>query len=225
VEATGSAAGALPGVEGARAMYARSTTFKANLRSMDMGIEFLRAEVVPAVQAMPGCIGISMMADRTSGRCIVTSSWDSMDDMRASDAAVAPMRARAGQLLGGLPFVEEWEIAAMHRHHRTHEGACVRATWMHGAAPDLDRGVDLFKMVTMPAMEGLDGFCSASLFLDRTTGRAVISATYDSTEMMVASREQAMDLRRRTAREARVDILDVAEFDLLLAHLRVPEMA
>lgn len=206
-------------------MYARSTTFQAKVRMMDAGIEFLRGEVVPTVQAMPGCLGLSMMADPMSGRCIVTSSWESMDDMRATDAAVAPMRSRAGKLLGGLPFVEEWEIAAMHRHHHSHEGACVRATWMHGAAADLDRGLDLFKMVTMPAMEGLSGFCSASLFLDRSTGRAVMSATYDSRELMTATREQAMDLRTRTAGDARVNILDVAEFDLLLAHLRVPEMA
>jgi quinol monooxygenase YgiN len=206
-------------------MFARSTTFQARLRTMDAGIDFLRAEVVPAVQAMDGCVGLSMMVDRGSGRCIVTSSWDSMDGMRASDSAIAPMRERAGTLLGGIPFVEEWEIAAMHRHHRTHEGACVRATWMHGAAADLDRGVDLYRMVTMPAMESLDGFCSASLFLDRSAGRAVISATYDSPAMMMSSREQAKDLRMRTAREARVDILDVAEFELLHAHLRVPEMA
>jgi quinol monooxygenase YgiN len=206
-------------------MYARSTTFQANLRKIDGGMDFLRDEVVPAVRAMPGCIGMSMMADRKSGRCIVTSSWDSIDDMRASDTAIAPMRSRAGKLLGGLPFVEEWDIAAMHRHHLSHQGACVRATWMHGAAADLDRGVDVYRMVTMPAMESLAGFCSASLFLDRTTGRAVMSATYDSPELMKASREPAKDLRMRTAKDARVDILDVAEFELLMAHLRVPEMA
>ncbi len=206
-------------------MYARSTTFQANLHMMDAGIDFLRSDVVPAVQAMPGCLGLSMMADRVSGRCIVTSAWESTNAMRDSDAALTPLRARAGTLLGGMPFVEEWEIAAMHRHHHSHEGACVRATWMQGTAADLDRGIDLYKMVTVPAMESLDGFCSASLFVDRTAGRAVMSATYDSREQMRATRDQATDLRRRTAREARVDILDVAEFDLLLAHLRAPEMA
>lgn len=217
-------------------MFARSTTFQAGRPSsrvrrttptdlMDAGIDFLRREVVPVVQAMDGCVGMSMMADRGTGRCIVTSSWDSIDAMRASDAAIGPLRDRAGNLLGGLPFVEEWEIAAMHRHHRTHEGACVRATWLHGAAADLDRGADLFRMVTMPALESLAGFCSAALFLDRSTGRAVISAGYDSPATMIGSREQAMELRLRTAREARVDVLDVAEFELLHAHLRVPEMA
>lgn len=206
-------------------MYARSTTFQARARSMDAGIDLLRDEVAPAVQAMPGCLGLSMMADRLSGRCIVTSSWDSMTDMRASDAAVATMRTRAGALLGGLPFVEEWEIAAMHRHHHCRPGACVRATWMHGAPADLERSIDVYRMVTMPAMEDLDGFCSASLFVDRSTGRAVLSATYDSPELMMATRDPARELRLRTARDARVDILDVAEFDLLIAHLRIPEMA
>lgn len=113
----------------------------------------------------------------------------------------------------------------MHRLHHSHEGAAVRATWMHGAAADLDRGLDVYRMGTMPEMEGLDGFCSASLFVDRSTGRAVMSATYDSRAQMVTSRAQAMDLRLRTAKDARCDILDVAEFDLLMAHLRVPEMA
>jgi hypothetical protein len=42
---------------------------------------------------------------------------------------------------------------------------------------------------------------------------------------MMATRDSARELRMRTARDARVDILDVAEFDLLIAHLRVPEMA
>lgn len=216
-------------------MFARSTTFQAGRPSrgrlsvppqrMDAGIQFLRTEVVPAVQAMDGCLGLSMMADRGSGRCIVTSSWESMERMRASDPTVASLRERAGALLGGLPFVEEWEVAAMHRAHRALDGACVRATWMHGAAADLDRGVDLFRMVLMPALESFDGFGSASLFLDRSAGRAVLSATYDSPALMGASREQATELRIRVAREARVDVLDVAEFELLHAHLRIPELA
>jgi hypothetical protein len=74
-------------------------------------------------------------------------------------------------------------------------------------------------------MENLEGFCSASMFVDRLVGRAVTSVTYDSRQAMDTSRDAAMALRRTTARDTGVDILDVAEFDLLVAHLRVPEMA
>ena len=49
--------------------------------------------------------------------------------------------------------------------------------------------------------------------------------TYDSLEAMERSREQADALREAGAREVGVDIVEVCEFELALAHLRVPEMA
>jgi quinol monooxygenase YgiN len=196
---------------------------------MDAGITLIQDEVLPAVQAMPGCIGLSMMADRKSGRCIVTSAWESQDEMRASDAAVAPLRERAGKVLGGVPYVEEWEIASLHRNHHSHQGACVRVVWMHASgsadATTMDKGTELFRTVTLPALEQLDGFCSASLFMDRTSMRAVSSVTWDSRAAMEASRDAGMKLRAETSTRLAVDIMDVAEFDLLVAHLRVPEMA
>ena len=144
--------------------------------------------------------------------------------MHDSDAAIAPMRERGGQVLGGAPFVEEWEIALLHRNHHSHDGACVRATWTHGDPSHMDDAVAMFRMTTLPAMEALDGFCSASMFIERSAGRAVTSVTYDSRAAMDTSREEAMKLRRRIVMETGSDVLDVAEFDLMVAHLRVPEM-
>ena len=210
-------------------MYARSTSLQAKVSSMDAGIKLIRDEVLPAVQAMQGCVGLSMMADRKSGRCIITSAWESQDEMRASDAAIAPLRERAGKVLGGLPYVEEWEIAGLHRNHHSHQGACVRVVWMHGtgdsSAETMDKGMDFFRTVTLPTLEQIDGFCSASLFVDRATMRAVTSVTWDSRAAMEASRDAGMKLRATTSTRMAVDIMDVAEFDLLVAHLRVPEMA
>ena len=210
-------------------MYARSTSLQARVSSMDAGITLIRDEVLPAVQAMQGCVGLSMMTDRNSGRCIVTSAWESQDDMRASDAAIAPLRARAGKVLGGVPYVEEWQIAGLHRNHHSHQGACVRAVWMHATGPSaaetMDKGKEFFRTVTLPALEQLDGFCSASLFVDPATMRAVSSVTWDSRAAMQASRDAGMKLRATTSTQLAVDIMDVAEFDLLVAHLRVPEMA
>jgi quinol monooxygenase YgiN len=210
-------------------MYARSTSLQARVSSMDAGIDLIRDEVLPAVQAMQGCVGLSMMADRKSGRCIVTSAWESRDEMRASDAAIAPLRERAGKVLGGVPYVEEWEIAGLHRDHRSHQGACVRVVWMHGTGDSADekmeKGIDFYRTVTLPTLEQIDGFCSASLFVDRDTMRAVSSVTWDSRAAMEASRDAGMKLRASTSTQLGVDIMDVAEFDLLVAHLRVPEMA
>jgi hypothetical protein len=206
-------------------MYARSTTIQARRSSIDAGIDFVHDEVMPVAEKIPGCVGLSMMADRHSGRCIVTSAWEQLDQMRASDAAMAPLRERGGRVLGGEPFVEEWEIAFLHRDHHAARGACVRVTWTHGDPSRTDDAISLFRTEILPALDDLAGFCSAGMFIERAHGRAVTSVTYDSREAMDSSRDPAMRLRRKTAQDTGSDVLDVAEFELLVAHLRVPEMA
>jgi len=209
-------------------MYARSTWIQARVPSLDAGLAMIREEVLPAVEAMDGCTGMSMMADSKSGRCIVTSAWESKDAMRASDAAVAHLRERAGKVLAGEPYVEEWEIAALHRHHHSHQGACARVVWMQGMPPatpeKLEKGHDFFNMMLLPTLEQIEGFCSASLFVDPAAMRSVSSVVWDSRAAMEASRDAAKKLKESAKTQLQVEILDSAEFDLLVAHLRAPEM-
>lgn len=206
-------------------MYARSTTFLARVSSIDEGIAHIRDEVLPALTAMNGCIGLSLLVDRNSGRCIATSAWQSEEAMRSSENQVEPVRDRAAAIFGGSPQVERWEIAVLHRDHRSRDGACVRATWMQVEPAQADRGIDMFKMATLPAIEELEGFCSASLMVDRASGRSVSSVTYDTMESMERNREAAGAVRRAGIEEAGAQVLEVGEFELALAHLRVPEMA
>ena len=163
-------------------MYARSTTIQGQPSSIDAGIAHMRDSAMSALEGIDGCVGSSLLVDRTSGRCIVTTSWESEEAMRASEESIRPIRDRAAELLGGSRQVEEWEIAAMHREHRASEGGCVRATWVKVGADQIDRGIDFYKMTILPALEELEGFCSGSLLVDRASGRGVASATFDSVE-------------------------------------------
>jgi len=206
-------------------VYARSTTFLARVSSIDEGIAHIRDEVLPALTAIDGFIGLSLLVDRNSGRCIATSAWQSEEAMRSSENQVEPVRDRAAAIFGGSPQVERWEIAVLHRDHRSRDGACVRATWMQVEPAQADRGIDMFKMGTLPAIEDLEGFCSASLMVDRSSGGCVSSVTYDTMESMERNREAAGAVRRAGTEEASAEVLDVGEFELALAHLRVPEMA
>ncbi len=206
-------------------MHARSTTIRANPESIEQGIALVRDEVMPMMLGMDGCIGISMLVDRVSGRCIVTTAWQSKEAMDATAEQVRPSRERAAELLGGRPQVDEWEIAVMHRDHTSAPGACVRATWARMAPDQMDRGIDVYRMGILPVTQEFEGFCSASLMVDRTEGYAVSSVTFDSREAMERSRERGEELRERGAREVGLEIVEVGEFELALAHLRVPEMA
>ena len=206
-------------------MHARSTTIRANPESIEQGIALVRDEVMPMMLGMDGCIGISMLVDRVSGRCIVTTAWQSKEAMDATAEQVRPSRERAAELLGGRPQVDEWEIAVMHRDHTSAPGACVRATWLRAQPDQLDRVIDLYKMGILPRLQELDGFCSASLMVDRTEGYVVGALTFDSREAMERSREQNEELRQRGVRESGAELMEVGEFELAVAHLRVPEMA
>lgn len=206
-------------------MFARSTTVQARLESIEAGVAHVRDVVLPALLEIDGCVGLSMLVDRMAGRCIATSAWQSEDAMRASEDRVRPVRDRVAEILGGESQVEQWEIAALHRDHTSRPGACVRATWVRVPPAEIDRGIEAYRRTVLPAMEATHGFCSSSLMINRDTGRAVSSVTFDSQKALEDSRERAASVRESATREAGADVLDICEFELALAHLRVPEMA
>jgi len=206
-------------------VYARSTTVLAHLKSIDAGVAHIRDEVMPMLLGMEGCIGLSMLVDRNTGRCIATSAWRTREAMLASERQLRPVRDHVAEILGNRPQVDEWEIAVLHRDHTSGSGACVRASWVRMAPAQADRVVDVYRMGLLPVMQDYDGFCSASLLVDRASGLAVSSVSYDSLESMQRSREKSDALREAGASEAGVEIVEVCEFELALAHLRVPEMA
>jgi len=205
-------------------VFARSTTIQAQPSCIDAGIAHIRDVVMPALQKIDGCVGLSLLVDRESGRCIATSSWETAEAMRASAERVGPVRDRAAEIFGGSATVEEWEIAFLQRDHRSSEGACVRAAWFKIRSDQFMEAIEFYKTSVLPAIQELEGFCSASLMVDRASGHAVSSVTFDSLEARAHNRGRARSVRTGLFRNLGADQLDVGEFDLAIAHLRVPDM-
>jgi heme-degrading monooxygenase HmoA len=184
----------------------------------------MRDELMPELENIDGYVGISLLADRQSGRCIITAAYETEDAMRASADKANQLRSRATERFGGtVDNIQEWELAVLHRDHRSREGACVRATWVKLPSDQLDSGLEFYKSRVLPDIEQLEGFCSASLLMDRASGRSVSSVTFDSREAMDRNRQQSMELKNARIRDVGAEELDEAEFELALAHLRVPE--
>jgi hypothetical protein len=205
-------------------MYARSTTVHGDPMMLDDGIVYVRDTVMPAIQQMAGSVGLSMLCDRESGRCIVTTAWRDEMSMHDTEGAVHDMRQRAAEMMGGPTDVQEWDIAVMHRMHEAHNGACTRVIYGSIDMGQVDDVVSTMRMNLLPKMEELPGFCSVSHMIDRETGRSATAVTYDSRADMVAAHDQAKALREEFAGAVGMEITGMAEFDLVLAHLRVPEM-
>ena len=204
-------------------MYARSTTIHADPMSVDDGIAYVRDEVLPAVQKMDGCIGLSMLCDRDDGHCIITTAWVDEQTMQSSTEGIRTLRERLAEIFGAQPEVQEWDIAFLHRAYETRDGACARVVWSR-ADPDLvERTVDAYRMSLLPRLEEMPGFCSISLMVARAEGRAVSATVYDSRESMEENAEVSANMRDDFAMSMGVAITEVAEMELVLAHLRVPE--
>jgi heme-degrading monooxygenase HmoA len=207
-------------------MFVRTTEMQADPAKIDDGIAVVRDEIFPAVSDMSGCVGMSLLVNRDSARCIATTAWRSEDDMRQSAEMVMPLRDRAEQSLGGTGTeVHQWEVAVVHRDHAAPEGACARLTWLSGDPSSAERAIDTYKMAILPRFEEMDGFCSASLMIDRDAGRVVGTAVFDSRQALEATRHDAQGMRERVASELGATIDKVEEMEMAFAHLHVPEMA
>ena len=204
-------------------MYARSTTVRGDPQKLDDGIAYVRDEVMPAVQQMSGCVGLSMLCDRESGRCIVTTAWADESAMHATEEAVRPMRERLAQIYGGASEVNEWEIGVLHRRREAPDGACTRVTWTRGDPADMDRMIDTVRMALLPRLDDLDGFCSVSGMANRDNGMCALAATYESRDAMMRTRESVSAMRDEFTQQLGLEVMDIAEFDLSVHHLRVPE--
>ena len=207
-------------------MYARTTTVHADPQRIDEGVRYVRDEVMPAVRSMPGCMGLSMLCERDSGRCIVTTSWDSAESISASRDAVRTMRQEASDRLGARDMtVDEWEMVVVHRAHAMGEGAWARVTFSRlRDTGQADHVIEAWKANILPRVEEFDGFSSVSLMVDRAAGRGAGTVCFDTRQALDASRRTAEGIRSEFAGRIGVEITEVAEMEVAIHHLRVPEL-
>jgi heme-degrading monooxygenase HmoA len=94
-------------------MHARVTTLQLQPDRLDQAVSQLEEEDLPRWREIDGFRGFTLLADRSSGKVIGTSYWDSEEQMRASEEAIRPSRARAAETGGASaePQVEPFEVA------------------------------------------------------------------------------------------------------------------
>ena len=203
-------------------MHARSTSFRGRPERLEAGIAVIEEDVLPALQDMDGFVGLSLLVDRSHGACIATTAWESDEAMWTTAPAVRRLRDRAEGMLGERPEVREWEIAVLHRVRPVPPGACARVTWTRAINTSVDEQLYAFRIGTLPQVEDLPGFCSASVLVDRGTGRAAVTVVYDSPDRLADSRGPAGELRASAVEQLNAHVLDVAELEVAIAHLRAP---
>jgi heme-degrading monooxygenase HmoA len=92
-------------------VHVRVTTLQMDPSTLDQVTAQLESEDVPGFQQLDGFKGMTVVADRQSGKTMALSFWESEEAMRGSEEAVKEARQRAADTGGaGEPQVERFEV-------------------------------------------------------------------------------------------------------------------
>jgi heme-degrading monooxygenase HmoA len=93
-------------------VYARVSTIQGAADRIDEGASAIRDEILPSVKQIGGFQGIISLADRTTGRGLTLTLWDTEDDLRASEEQANQLRSQAAEKVGATqaPQVDRYEV-------------------------------------------------------------------------------------------------------------------
>ena len=205
-------------------MFLRATTINADPALLDQGIAFVRDSVVPAVETLPGNLGLTMMVNRESGVATVSTGWQTVQDRQSADELLSSLRAKGVRIMGaGTPVTELFELAVLDRLRPAQPGFWSRMTSVTIDPLHVDEAVDAYASSTLHDLQLLAGYCSAVLLVDRTRGAGIVSLTFDSKADLDASRPRAEEIRKVAVAKTGAQVTDIREAEIVIAGLRLPQ--
>jgi hypothetical protein len=183
----------------------------------------VRDHVVPAVDTLPGNLGLSMFVTRDPAIVTVTTAWQTEQDRSESDHLLTPLRAQGSRILGGSAVSELLELAVLDRRRPAEIGFWTRMTRVQIDPVHVETAIDAYTASTLHDVQLLDGYCSAVLLVDRLTGAGVVSVTFDSRRTLETSREHGATLRTAGLAKAGAEVVEVREAEIVIAGIRMPQ--
>ena len=94
-------------------MHARLSTIQMDPARIDEAVSEFEEQDLPAFRQIDGFRGFTLLLDRTSGKVVGTSYWDSREQMEASEGEGDSARQRVADRGGSQspPAVERFEVA------------------------------------------------------------------------------------------------------------------
>jgi len=92
-------------------MFARVSTLQGPPDQVDEGIRAVQEQVIPAARQMRGFQGMLALADRTTGKMVGITLWETEDALRESEDAANQLRSgTAGAGGADVVSVERFEV-------------------------------------------------------------------------------------------------------------------
>ena len=98
-------------------MHARVTITEGKLDKVEESLSIIQDSIVPVAKQQKGFKGLATLVDRSTGKGITISLWETGADMQAGEASgyLKEQYAKAMPTLAGPPTTEHYEVAVMVR--------------------------------------------------------------------------------------------------------------
>jgi heme-degrading monooxygenase HmoA len=94
-------------------MHVRISTIEGDTGKIDDAVTTINEKVLPVLKGIEGFTAANFLADRSSGKLIGLTFWDSESALDASAEVVNPIRTAVADAMGGkATSVESYELVA-----------------------------------------------------------------------------------------------------------------
>jgi len=207
-------------------MYLRATRVQVPPEKVKEAIHDFEANIAPGVRKTSGNIGVGLLVNRQTGESLAISYWDSARSLGASEQTGVDSRVGSARRVSGMQIVnvERGEVTLMDRAAAPKVGTMLRLTSATGEIDKLDAGINFVKNKVLPLQKTLKGYRAMVGAVDRQTGRAFVSSTWDSMPDLEASEKAIEPMRAEAAKASglipetvKIEIFEAAVFDMAAA--------
>ena len=172
-------------------MHARVTTAYGPPDKAAEGIKIHKESVVPETRQHAGYKGTLLLVDRTAGKSIQITLWETEDHAKAVEQQ-GHYRKQTGKfshLVSAPPFEEDYEVAVLEV--ESGEATTHARVTLFLLRPDADQEelITIFRNDVLAEMRQLPGSKGGLLLLDRAAGRALTMGMWESAADMKAAEQ------------------------------------
>jgi len=206
-------------------LHTRLSLIAAGPAALDECVTYIQQEIGPVLEARPGSLGISVLADRERGVALFGSVWATSHEMTASEDTEAPLRGELAKRAGGPVTVEDYQVPVyelFEEQELPRHGQAARLTRIQVRPSEVDDIIGVVGEYAVPSLTETPGFCDALLFAHPASGRLISQTAWRDPGARAASPSVAAIIRAEVPDEASSEIHAVEDYTLVFSSIREP---
>ncbi len=178
-------------------MFARVTRIKGDPARVDELAQHLKSEMVPVFERQQGYLGTIATANRETGEGATTTYWDTMENLKASEAAIFAARDKFAQEQGTeIVSFHRCEVPVMESRGVPAAGQYIRVIGVGGIdASRSEEAIQSFREKAAPVAMAQPGCLAAALLVDRENNAAFAITAWETSEQREASLPALLPIR------------------------------